>query len=545
MISSRHRILAAFAVAASFASAHTAQAATYEVGEGQVHTAIGHVPWESLQPGDVVRIHWRQTPYKEKWVIAVRGTESAPITIQGVANASGERPVIDGRDATTRSALNYWNERRGVIKIGGANTPATDVAAWIVVEGLDIRSGRSPYSFTGRDGSDTYADNAAALYIEAGENIVLRNNVFRDSGNGLFIGASDGATKNITVAQNYIYDNGINDSIYQHNSYTAAIDIVFEANRYGPLRTGCLGNNLKDRSAGLVVRYNWIESGNRQLDLVDAEDSPVLVSHPRYNETFVYGNVLVEREGDGNSQMVHYGGDSGTESDYRKGTLYFYNNTLLSTRSGNTTLVRLSSNGESADIRNNIVHTTAGGGRLGLITSTGTATVTHNCLPDGYKASHESSPGTVNDDATSVDSTTPGFMDMQAGDLRLGSGSPCIDGAGAQAPATLAAHGVARQYISHQRSEPRVADGPLDLGAIEHCAGSCTPPDPDAGTTGDADGGPGADGGAAGDGGTTSGDGESGGCGCSGQNSGGSSGWLVLVLVVAAGIGRRSRPTPC
>ena len=30
-------------------------------------------------------------------------------------------PVIDGRDAVTRTALNYWNESRGVIKVGGAS----------------------------------------------------------------------------------------------------------------------------------------------------------------------------------------------------------------------------------------------------------------------------------------------------------------------------------------------------------------------------------------------------------------------------------------
>ena len=35
----------------------------------------------------------------------------------------------------------------------------------------------------------------------------------------------------------------------------------------------------------------------------------------------------------GTSQIVHYGGDSGTTSDYRKGTLYFFHNTVVSTKS--------------------------------------------------------------------------------------------------------------------------------------------------------------------------------------------------------------------
>jgi hypothetical protein len=45
------------------------RAATYEVGPNKPLTAIGQVPWESLQAGDTVLIHWRSTPYKEKWVI--------------------------------------------------------------------------------------------------------------------------------------------------------------------------------------------------------------------------------------------------------------------------------------------------------------------------------------------------------------------------------------------------------------------------------------------------------------------------------------------
>jgi len=70
-----------------------------------------------------------------------------------------------------------------------------------------------------------------------------------------------------------------------------------------------------------------------------------------YHTTFVYGNVLVEHDDDGNSQILHYGGDSGDESIYRKGTLYFYNNTIVSERAGNTTLMHLSTNEEHADCR--------------------------------------------------------------------------------------------------------------------------------------------------------------------------------------------------
>ena len=134
--------------------------------------------------------------------------------------------------------------------------------------------------------------------------------------------------------------------------------IIYQYNHYGPLREGCTGNNLKDRSSGCVIRYNWIERGNRQLDLVDS-DYPELYNDSSYRETFVYGNILIEHEGTDNSQICHYGGDSGVSSRYRKGWLYFYNNTVVSTRLGNTTLFRLSTNEEYADCRSNIVYVTA------------------------------------------------------------------------------------------------------------------------------------------------------------------------------------------
>ena len=320
-----------------------AYAATYEVGPGKTYQKIGDVPWESLAAGDTVLIHWRTESYKEKWVICRQGTAAAPITVRGVTGPNGELPVIDGNGATTRSQLNYWNETRGVIKIGGANIPADTTPKFITIENLDIRSARPPYTFTSASGAtQTYTNNASSIYVEKGENITVRNCLIHDSGNGFFVASSPSlASRNILVEGNHIYDNGITDSLFEHNNYTAAIGITFQYNRFGPLRSGALGNNLKDRSAGLVVRYNWIEGGNRQLDLVDGEDSGLIRSDPRYRETHVYGNVLIEPAGAGNRQIAHYGGDSGATANYRKGTLHFYNNTVVSTRTDRTTLLRL------------------------------------------------------------------------------------------------------------------------------------------------------------------------------------------------------------
>jgi hypothetical protein len=459
-----------FAIAvATLGSTLLAGATDYRVGpEPGMLANIGDVPWEGLIAGDRVLIHWRETPYKEKWVLCRRGTAESPIVVSGVPGPGGQLPVIDGRDATTRTELNFWNEVRGVLKIGGASIPTDTLPAHIVIENLDIRTGRPPYTFSNHSGGiDSYADNAAAIYVEKAEHLTIRNCVLRDSGNGLFIGAHDGLTQNILVERNWIYDNGIEGSYYQHNTYTAAIFLTYQFNRFGPLRTGCGGNNLKDRSAGLVVRYNWIEDGNRQLDLVDAEDSAVLVNHPAYAATYVYGNVLIESDGEGNSQILHYGGDSGTIADYRKGTLHFFHNTVISTRSGNTTLMRLSTNDEHADLRNNIVFTSAPGYRLALLASSGVVDLRSNWLIDGWVTSHSSFSGSIVDHGSNIEGSDPGFRDFAGQDYTLSPGGACENAGGPLAPAVIPSHEPIRQYLSHQRASDRPGDSLGDLGAFE------------------------------------------------------------------------------
>lgn len=456
--------VAAFLLAAPLA------AATYDVGPGQPLATIAQVPWATLGPGDVVRIHWQSQPYREKWVLDRRGTAAQPIVVQGVPGPNGELPVVSGENATTPSPLNFWNEDRAVIKIGGSNVPADDLPAYLVIEGIEFRSARPPYTFTDDGGVvRTYTNNAAAIYVEKAEHLVIRGCTIRDSGNGLFVAAFDGDTQDLLIENNYILDNGIVGSGFEHNAYTAARGIVYQANRFGPLRVGAGGNNLKDRSAGLVVRYNWIEGGNRQLDLVDGEDSQVIVDDPRYHATHVYGNVLIEPDGAGNNQIVHYGGDSGDTTIYRKGLLYFYNNTVVSRRAGNTTLLRLSTGEERADVRNNLLYVTATGDRLALVDADGVVDLTHNWMKAGWVASHSGLSGVIHDDGSTVSSAAPGFADLAAQDYRLVPGGSAVDAGTTLHAAVLPGHDTIRQYTPHQQSELRFRDLPLDLGAFEQC----------------------------------------------------------------------------
>lgn len=447
----------------------TAFATDYHVGPNQSLVAIADVPWTILQAGDRVYIYWSSSPYKEKWVINRQGTPTNPIKIIGVNGPQDQQPIIDGDGAVTPSGLDYWNENRGVIKIGGSGIPSDGLPSHIIIENLEIRSARPPYQFTNDQGQiETYVDNAASIYVEKAAHLTIRNCKLHDSGNGLFIGAFGGQTEDILIENNHIYDNGIVGSFYQHNTYTEATDITYQFNHFGALRDGADGNNLKDRSAGLVVRYNWIEGGNRQLDLVDATGAEALINHPGYATTRVYGNILIEPDGAGNSQIAHYGGDSGNLDDYRKGDLYFYNNTVISTRSGNTTLLRLSSNDETAHVFNNVVYTTAGGNHLAMISGDGTFNLHHNWLNSGWQDCHCIPNGTVIDLGNNQTGTDPLFADINNQDFRPQSNSSLI-GQGDVIPALLLPeHDVVQEYVEHQLSTVRQVSGNIDVGAFEY-----------------------------------------------------------------------------
>ena len=465
--------LVPFLFGALLAAASASSAATYDVGPGQPLASIGAVPWATLGPGDVVQIHWQAQPYREKWVIDRSGTALAPIVVRGVLGPSGERPVVSGDGATTPPPLDFWGEERGVIKIGGSNVPDDSLPSWIVVENLDVRSAYQGYSFSNDQGAQQgYAQNAAAIYVEKAQHLVIRNCIIADSGNGLFVGAFDGETQAISVVDSDLYGNGIVGGIYEHNNYSEALGILFEGNRFGPLRAGADGNNLKDRSAGLIVRYNWIEGGNRELDLVDAEDSQALVDDPSYGQDFVYGNVLIEPDGADNSQIAHYGGDSGDPTIYRRGPLRFFSNTVVSSRSGNTTLLRLSSPDVAADVFDNILYVTGSGDLLAMLDADGTLALHHNWLKPGWAGSHGGLTGAIDDDGTNVLASAPGFVDEGSQDYHLQASSGAID---AGETPTVGASPV-REYWKHQRTTARPVVGPLDIGAYEYCPQPCLEP---------------------------------------------------------------------
>lgn len=358
-------------------------AAEYHVGPGQTPGDPKLVPWKELNPGDTVYFHYQPEPYRTKFVIARRGEPDRPIRVIGVPDpATGALPRIDGNGASTVPGLEYTGQERCVVKIGNAGFEGAGLPAYVELENLEIFGARDGNPFTDHKGKACkYRVNAAALHIEAGHFITIRGCKLHDSSQGL---STSYQSHDVLVERCHIFGNGNFNSITEHNIYSESLRITFLYNRLGPLSTVSRGNNIKDRSAGLVVGWNWIEGGNRCLDLVDTTH-PELFNTPEYASTRVFGNIIIKQEGKEqvgedpelvdkemthmgiidrrldttfipgeNNQVIHYGGDSEAETMYRNGVLWFDSNSIISYRSGATVAFRCSTPKQMIVASNNV-----------------------------------------------------------------------------------------------------------------------------------------------------------------------------------------------
>ena len=456
---------------------------TYEIGPEFPTQTLANVPWEKLQPGDVVRLHYRTEPYREKLLLSQSGTAQAPITLCGVPDASGNLPVIDGSNATTNPALRFpstYTEPRGVVVISLLKEQRWGYKpSHLIINQLDIRNGNSNESFVDSLGAKrSYMENAAALFVERGEHIVIRGCILHDSGNGLFVASSsDEATqsRDILAEGNFVFGNGSTgkNKDRHHNIYTEAIGMVFQYNRLGPLRTGSGGSALKDRSANTVIRYNWIEGGSRSLDLVEPEDSHAQAAKvPHFGDAFVYGNVFIA-DNQSASRTFHYGGDTEQFEDYRRGTLYFYNNTVITAATESdhyfTTFFQLDTDEQVADIRNNVFYSVGDthltwGFEKGII-RLGTNWVNSGILPGRKEFTGKLEY--VSGKEANIFGRDPLLADPKKLNLCLAPNSPNREVGQALADAVSPSFVPTEQYRRHQGSVARPHHGKGDdLGAF-------------------------------------------------------------------------------
>ena len=299
----------------------TETAQIYHVGPGYPYARIIECPTHNLMAGDEIHVHYHETPYYEKFLLRGQGTNDKPIKLMGIPDAKGKKPILDGHNAVSPFDMNITNNDRQIIKVGQDD----QFASYIVIDGFEIRNANNTQSFINTSGNtQTYKDNASAIRIENGAQIVIRNCDIHDNGNGIQTGKE---THDLLIESCKIYNNGICgwDNSYIHNMYLSGRNgntIIVQYCYIGELLSQ--GQQVKSRAEKFIFRYNWLEGGrNAQLDLVEDYEISDIVSY----DAFVYGNIIIKPNESDNSVMIHFGGDQPDTS--RKGSLHFYYNTCI------------------------------------------------------------------------------------------------------------------------------------------------------------------------------------------------------------------------
>ncbi|BDI31658.1 hypothetical protein CCAX7_37090 [Capsulimonas corticalis] len=502
-----HKTILATAVAAGICAmgGAFASAATYDVGPAYAYTTLSSVPWSALQPGDVVNIHWRAAPYKEHILLSQSGTAAQHIVVHGVPDpATQQLPVLDSDGAVEAANINYcWSGLYGngaVMVSPRAGFVYPYIPSYIDIENLKIIHARAPYSFQAPDGTtQNYARFTAGINVERGQNITIRGCELTDNALGLFVNSkynTDALSANILIEHNDIHHNGVSGDASCHNCYTEAAGVTYQYNHIGPVITGSVADAIKDRSSNLVIRYNNIESGPSDcLDLIEAQSDKYIATLPNYDKTWIYGNTFYNGP-TGAAYLINYGGLDTDYSMYRKGTLYFYNNTVVNQAPYNAwwrTVVFVFpyryytgvDSVERVDCRNNIfaslpVTPGAAPAVLAMMATDNTPflDMTANYVSPGTQLAYYTGQGPLGGlvtgwamqhfgDANGVDN--PGFVNPSALDFRLAKTAYCIDKGTAQNAAVAGLFDPQFELMSDLNVIPRPTLGAaIDLGAHEN-----------------------------------------------------------------------------
>lgn len=320
----------------------------YNVGPTRAILTPKDVPWLKLMPCDQVLIDYRATPYTDIIFIGSRGEKNKYITIKGLPGPNGERPVFDaaGASSSTTMGMSAIYDGAGMIVIGKPSTTAVPTRVYgykpgyLHITGLSIKNARSAYKYTNQSKvTANWPNFTAAIYVNPAENLAITNCELSNSGLGLFVNSLNdeaGQSRKLLISGNYFHGNGVSGDASLHNSYTEAIGTIYEYNYFGQPISGTAGDNVKDRSAGIVFRYNYMEGGTYGLSLRDPQSNgtfegaavdslgDLLTKH-----AFVYSNIFRLR-GTSFIAVGHGDGVYGDGKQYRHGNLFFYSNKVIS-----------------------------------------------------------------------------------------------------------------------------------------------------------------------------------------------------------------------
>jgi len=222
---------------------------------------------------------------------------------------------------------------------------------YLHITGLKFQNASSSYKVTNLAGTTTnWAEFSSGIYLVGTEHVVIDYCEF--TGNGLGVFANSGGDQymqnyGLTIAYNYFHGNGVAGKASEHNAYTEGIGTIYEYNYFGAPVTGTGGDNIKERSAGVIFRYNYIEDGVDLIALRDPESNATYEAaaldaqgEKLVSKAFIYSNILVARKPTVYSEapIIVGHGDGFSATQIRYGNLYFYSNRVISTLATGTQL---------------------------------------------------------------------------------------------------------------------------------------------------------------------------------------------------------------
>lgn len=417
-------------------------AITVTVGPGGDVAEPHQIPFDKMGPGSVARVLYRSAPYHSKLHLW------GEVALEGVPGPGGELPVFDAADGIESPHALYYSssiDKQGIITVaprqGGG--PCRKVS----IRNLEFRGARAWWDdrpdlqavskwFINAAGVQVwYFKGCAGIAVYGSEDVTVENCRITDCENGIFAfpTAAGTLTRRLKILGNHIEGNGVPKSDRQHNLYISGIDTLVELNRFGGIVDWSAGANLKDRSAGFTYRYNYMEGGNRLLDLVDPEDVIEMMDEPTWGQDHVYGNVFLLPMWLAEAGLMHYGFDG--HWDRCRPLMRFFHNTVVDT--GNkedeqwkVVFFRLDLDSQQVLCANNIFHSHSPDPAKmvsDLYWTSGAASAKLELNGDWSPEWIQSGPGSVT--GSGIQGTDPGFINNGM-NWALQVGSPCRGVAG-------------------------------------------------------------------------------------------------------------------
>ncbi len=354
-------------------------------------------------------------------------------TVRAAAQACGDGDVIEIDSGIYRQDVVTWNRRDLTVRGVGPTRPhlradgvhEAGKGIWIVnganftVEGVEF------------SGASVPDQNGAAIRIDGGAGLTVRDCYIHDNENGILAG--ENGSSDIIVENSEFSQNGYGDG-YTHNMYIGKVRSFSLIASYA--HHAKIGHNVKSRAEKNYILYNRIMDENTGT-------SSYVIDLPNGGESYIIGNNIQQGVNTENSTIISYGAE-GLIS--RINELYVINNTCINDRGDGQFIYTRA--GATVSVLNNIF---SGGGTV----LSGPGSLSNNIVTDNA-----------------------GLVDRGGFDYQLTDSSPAINAGTEPGVANGFSLRPTEQYVHKAQTSGRPVAGALDVGAYEYSAEGLAPSPP-------------------------------------------------------------------